>query len=206
MWYLHKLIDGDLTNYIIVTRYDIDYNCEHVCLGRSENKGVLQMDLRRLQGLRLSKIITPEGSFNTAGKVANAVGLSLTRVRKLLRACRNWSRQWPPGWSEAGVRGPRIRRGRILHVGDKHYWEFFCFEGVVTKDTKKALNWVKNTNWKRGSVYVPYDYKAYKAALKSGSGFPEATGAVSNCVYYGDEFVYDEIEKLEPELFRSIVC
>ncbi len=206
MWYLHKLMDDDLVNHITVTRYDIDYNCEHVCLGRSESKSGLYMDLYRLQGpVKYGTFITPEGRFDTAGEVADAAGLSLTRGRKIIQGCRNWTRQWPPGWSENGVRGPRIRLGRILHVGDKHFWEAYCFDDIVTYDEKKALHWAKDVCWGTVGHKKHYDYKAYVEALKSGSGFPDGTGCISNCVYYGDEFTYDELEKLDLDLYRSIV-
>ncbi len=208
MWYLHKLMDGDLTNYIIVTRYDIDYNCEHVCLARSKSQNELYMHRQQIRG-RVSPgaIITSKGEFSKAAEVAESEGLSVRRVQELVRRCRNWTRQWPPSWSDNGVHGPRIHRGRILHVGDPHYWEAYCFDDEILYDVEAALHRVRNINWRGpGGNYTKYDYEAYQRALKTGLDFPEGTGCVANGVYYGDEMTYDELINRKNDDFRSLVC
>ncbi len=205
MWYLHKLMDGDLTNYIVVTRYDINYNCEHICLGRSRSKTEMYVNLHRLW-VGSSSVITPKGSFETAAAVARSEGLSTSQVQRLLKGCRNWSRQWPPGWSEAGVRGPRVWRGRILHVGDVHFWEAYCFDDEIVYDLGKALYRVENIHWGPEGKRAPYDPVAYQAALNTGVDFPDGTGCIANGKYYGDDMTFDEIEKLDNDLFRSLVC
>lgn len=208
MWYLHKLMDGDLVNYIVVTRYDIDYNCEHICLGRSRSKGSILVDLHRLRGPdSVGSIITPKGEFWIAAEVAYSEGSSTRTTQELIKRCRNWTRQWPLGWSDAGVRGPRIHRGRILHIGDKGYWEAYCFDDEIIWNEAAAMHRVKNIHWPALShEYVKYDLPAYEEALRTGVGFPEGCGAVANGIYYGDEFTHDEIENLDNDLYKSLVC